>query len=74
MYRLKQLDHDGQYTYSNEVEVELNVPAEFSLSQNYPNPFNPATQISYSIPKDGFVNLKIFNALGQQVARAGKWE
>jgi hypothetical protein len=66
-YRLKQIDFDGSYKYSDEVEVTLNLPVIFSLQQNYPNPFNPATQIRYSIPKDGFVSLKVYNTLGQQV-------
>ncbi len=68
IYRLKQIDFDGSFKYSNEVEAEVSGPAEFALSQNYPNPFNPTTQISYSIPKDGFVSLKVYNSLGQQAA------
>jgi hypothetical protein len=44
------------------------VPREFALSQNYPNPFNPSTELSFTIPNDGVVTLKIFNALGQEVA------
>ncbi len=45
-YRLKQIDFDGTFEYSNTIEVEINPPAKFSLEQNYPNPFNPSTKIS----------------------------
>ena len=45
-----------------------NVPDKYSLSQNYPNPFNPVTKINYTIPKAGYVSLKIYDLLGRQVA------
>jgi photosystem II stability/assembly factor-like uncharacterized protein len=67
-YRLKQVDFDGSYKYSNIVEVEVNSVNEFALIQNYPNPFNPSTQINFNIPHDEFVSLKVYNSLGQEVA------
>jgi hypothetical protein len=66
-YRLKQVDFNGTFSYSDEVEVET-LPDKFSLNQNYPNPFNPTTTISFSIPQKEFVTLKVYNLLGQEVA------
>ncbi len=45
-----------------------NVPADYKLEQNYPNPFNPVTTINFSIPKASFVTLKVYDALGKEVA------
>ena len=68
-YRLKQIDQNGDFKYSSEIEVTANlVPASFSLSQNYPNPFNPSTIINFVIPKSSFVNLKVYDILGNEVA------
>ncbi len=50
------------------LEDELDVPASYQLHQNYPNPFNPTTVISFSLPKASNVTLKVYNALGQEVA------
>ncbi len=52
LYRLKQIDIDGTFEYSDEVEINLGSPNNFELAQNYPNPFNPSTVIQYSIPSN----------------------
>lgn len=66
-YRLRQIDFDGSFTYSNEVEVNLFSVKSFALSQNYPNPFNPSTTISFQLPDESFISLKVYDAIGTEV-------
>ncbi|MCH7965140.1 MAG: T9SS type A sorting domain-containing protein [Bacteroidetes bacterium] len=68
-YRLKQIDYDGSYEFSEVVEVTNLAPTDFALHQNYPNPFNPVTTISYSLPVKSQVELVIYNALGESVTQ-----
>ena len=69
--------HAGSYyllddlAFSGSTSVEnqnLLVPVETNLKQNYPNPFNPSTNISFTLSKAGYVNLRVFNILGKEVA------
>ncbi len=66
IYRLKQIDTDGTFTYSPEVTV-LNTPLSYSMEQNYPNPFNPKTNIQFGMPVQGKVSVAIYNTLGEKV-------
>ncbi len=70
-YRLKQIDYDGSFEYSDIVEVIV-MPEQYALSQNYPNPFNPSTVLEFSIPKESFVEVKVFDVLGNEVITLAK--
>ena len=67
-YRLKQIDFDGSFEYSDIVNVDVDPVAEYKLAQNFPNPFNPSTKISFSVAKKSNVMLNVYNILGEQVA------
>jgi hypothetical protein len=68
-YRLKQVDNDGNFKFSQSLELEVGlVPKMLTLAQNFPNPFNPTTTIEFTVPEDGRVSLKIFDMLGREVA------
>ena len=66
-FRLKQVDFDGKFEYSDVVYLDL-LPQAYSLKQNYPNPFNPQTRIEFLLPVAKQVTLEVFDALGRRVA------
>lgn len=59
--------------YIQDIITNINfaseVPASYELLQNFPNPFNPSTVIKFGLPKNGFVTLKVYDALGKEVAQ-----
>jgi photosystem II stability/assembly factor-like uncharacterized protein len=67
-YRIKQIDFNGTFKYSDIVEVNISTVADYTLKQNYPNPFNPSTIIEFTLPEDETnVKLSIYNVLGEKV-------
>lgn len=80
-YRLKQIDFDGTFEYSNIIEVDFAPIRSFVLDQNYPNPFNPTTKISWQSPVSSRQILKVYDILGNEIAtlvdeykEAGRYE
>jgi hypothetical protein len=67
-YRLKQVDYNGSYEYSDVVEVEWRAFNSYLLEQNFPNPFNPTTTFGFGIQNKSNVKITILNAIGEEVA------
>jgi len=68
MFRLKQIDFDGAFEYSDELEVTVETPGTHLISSAYPNPFNPQSQFTLAVAQDQVVTAELFNTLGQRIA------
>jgi hypothetical protein len=66
-FRLKQVDYDGAFEYSDEVEAEVEVPGSYVLERAYPNPFNPATTIRFAVSTEQLVVATLYEASGKVV-------
>jgi hypothetical protein len=67
-YRLKQIDYNGSFEYSDVIEVDVRTLDEFALEQNYPNPFNPTTTIGYVLKEKSNAKLTLLNVIGEEIA------
>ena len=75
IYRLRQINFDGTYSYSEITEIKFSTKPMFILEQNYPNPFNPSTTFRYSIPQPDKVRLTIYDDTGSKVAEpVNEWQ
>ena len=68
VFRLRQVDTDGTFTYSQEVEVTIGLDEQPALAVVYPNPFNPQTTLTLTLAQAQRVQVDVFNALGQRMA------
>ncbi len=66
-FRLKQVDFDGAFTYSPEIEVAVEVPGTHALSPVYPNPFNPEAGFTLALAQAQTVRVAVYDALGREV-------
>lgn len=70
-YKLESIDFAGNSQFTDFISAKIDAflvsPVNYSLQQNFPNPFNPVTEIKYQIPEDSYVEISIFNLLGQKL-------
>ncbi len=67
IYRLKQIDINGSFEYSDQIEVNLKFSDKPELMQNSPNPFNPSTSIKFYLPFDADITIKVYNIMGIEI-------
>ena len=66
-FRLKQIDFDGQSSFSDEIQLRIELDEPFRISSPFPNPFNPSTQFEVTLAVDQEVNIFVIDALGREV-------
>jgi hypothetical protein len=69
VFRLKQIDYDGGFEYSANVETLVEIPGGFYLSQPFPNPFSLTTSVTLAVARRQVVNVDVFDVLGRRVVR-----
>lgn len=67
-FRLKQVDFDGAFAYSPEVEVQVGLPQAYALSPVYPNPFNPEGRFTLAVREAQHVRIDVYDLLGRRTA------
>jgi hypothetical protein len=67
VFRLKQLDLDGSFEFTETVEATLTMPDEFVLEPAYPNPFNPSTTVRFAVAQEQAVRVVLYDATGKSV-------
>ena len=66
-FRLRQVDYDGTFAYSEVIEVDIELAGRFALGRAYPNPFNPTTSIQFALREAGTVELAVYDVTGKLV-------
>ncbi len=66
-FRLRQVDYDGTFAYSEMIEVDIEIAERFELGRAYPNPFNPTTSIRFALKEAGTVEMAVYDVTGKLV-------
>ncbi len=67
IFRLRQVDQDGNFRYSSEIEIAVELPSEFVMEPAYPNPFNPQSTFRFAVQDAQNVRVSLYNLVGQEV-------
>ncbi|NUM69500.1 MAG: T9SS type A sorting domain-containing protein [Ignavibacteriaceae bacterium] len=73
-YRLKMIDTDGSFEYSDVIKADISLPAGIVLYQNYPNPFNPSTSIKFIVNTASEISVNVYDVTGGLISEIAKGE